>query len=234
MNGISSKKFLGIKEWNSSDRPREKMMEKGRNALSDAELLSILIGTGTRRHTALDLAKLILSDSLNQLSGLGKKEISDLVRIPGIGEAKAITIVAALELGRRRKDNQVQEKPKITCSKDAFDILYPLMEDQNHEEFWVLYLNRANKVIATRNISKGGISGTVADSRIIFKIAIELLSSAIILSHNHPSGNLKPSESDLQLTKKLKEAGNLLEIPVLDHLIIGESGYLSFADEGLI
>lgn len=224
----------GIKSWDISDRPREKLLEKGRNVLSDAELLSILIGTGTKKHTAVDLAKLVLADSGYQLTNLGRKQIADLKRIPGIGEAKALTIIAALELGRRRKDSVIEKKPKITCSKDAYDILYPLMDDHNHEEFWVLYLNRANHVISTKNISKGGIAGTVADSRIIFKNALEHLASAIILSHNHPSGNLKPSDSDIQLTKKLKEAGTFLEIPVLDHLIIGESGYLSFADEGLI
>lgn len=224
----------GIKSWSTSDRPREKLIEKGRSSLSDAELLSILIGTGTRNLTAVDLAKNILALSNNHLGELGKKQVSDLKKIQGIGEAKAITIIAALELGRRRKDTSTEDKPKITCSKDAFDILYPFMEDQVHEEFWVLYLNRANKVIAAKNISKGGISGTVADCRIIYHNALELLASAVILSHNHPSGNLKPSESDLQLTRKLKEAGAFLEIPVLDHLIIGESGYLSFADEGLI
>lgn len=223
-----------IKTWDASDRPREKLIQQGRSSLSNAELLTLLIGTGTKTHSALDLSKLILSRVNSNLSELGKLEIKNLMEIKGIGEAKAVTIVAALELGRRRKDSSSSEKVKITCSQDAYELLAPMMEDQKHEEFWVLYLNRANKVILTRNISKGGISGTVADLKIIFKNAIDNLASAVILSHNHPSGNLKPSDSDLQLTKKLKDAGTMLEIPVLDHLIIGESGYLSFADEGLI
>ena len=227
-------KVNGIKSWSVYERPREKLVERGRSALSDAELLAILIATGTKTLSALDLAKQVLSAAGNNLFDLGKMEVAELRKLKGIGEAKAKTIVSALELGRRRKESKVQDKIRITCSKDAFDIVAPLLQDQKHEEFWVIYLNRANMVVATRNISKGGIAGTVADSRIIFKQGIEILASAVILCHNHPSGNLKASDSDIQLTKKLKEAGTFLEIPVLDHLIVGESGYLSFADEGMI
>lgn len=224
----------GIKSWSPNDRPREKFLEKGRSSLTEAELLAIIIGSGTKKFTALDLAKEVLAACDNSLFELGKMEVNELCNLRGIGQARAIAIVAAIELGRRRKEAKVTDKMKITCSKDAFDIISPFLQDQKHEEFWVIYLNRANKVIATKNISKGGIAGTVADSRIIFKQGIEMLACAIILCHNHPSGNLRASEADIQLTKKLKEAGTFLEIPVLDHLIVGESGYLSFADEGMI
>jgi len=225
---------LGIKSWAEEDRPREKLMLKGKAALSDAELLGILINSGTTKLTAVDIGKEILRKTDNDLNHLAKLSVKDLSKFPGIGEARAITIVAALELGRRRKETESREKPKITCSRDAFDVLRPHLMDVPHEEFWILVLNRANQVIRPVQISAGGVSGTVADPKIIFKAALEHLASAVILSHNHPSGNLQPSQADKDLTRKLKAAGQLLDIPILDHLILSDKTYLSFADEGLL
>ncbi|MFC2176009.1 DNA repair protein RadC [Bacteroidota bacterium] len=223
----------GIRSWAEDDRPREKLLLKGKAALSDAELIAILIGSGSTNETAVDLSKRILNSLNNQLSELGKLTIKDLTAFKGIGEAKAISIIAALELGRRRKDSKPNERTKILDSRSVFDLIYPHLEDLHHEEFWVVFLNRANHVIGIENISKGGVSGTVVDPKVVFKLAVQYPASAIILCHNHPSGNLKPSTSDHQLTKKLKEAGKALDIPVLDHLIIGERDYFSFADEGV-
>lgn len=225
---------LNILSWAEEDRPREKLILKGKAALSDAELIGILIGSGTRAMSAVDLSKVILSNVSNNLNELAKLSVNDLQQFKGIGQAKAITIVSALELGRRRKESQFIQKPKITCSKDAYEIIKPELMDLSYEVFWILLLNRANQVIKKCQISAGGISGTVADPKIIFKTALEHLCSAIILVHNHPSGNLKPSAADISLTKKMKESGNLLEIPVLDHIIFTDNGYLSFADEGLL
>ncbi len=222
-----------ILSWAEEDRPREKLLLKGKAALSDAELVAILIGSGTRDLSAVDLAKIILQKANNNLNELAKLSVKDLMKIKGIGEAKAISIVSALELGRRRKESEVISKPKITCSKDAYEQIKPYLLDLPHEEFWILLLDRANKVIRPLQISQGGVSGTVADTKLIFKQAIEHLASAIILVHNHPSGNLTPSQADKDLTKKLKESGILLEIPVLDHLIFTNESYFSFADEGL-
>jgi DNA repair protein RadC len=225
---------LNILSWAEEDRPREKLILKGKAALSDAELIGILIGSGTRSLSAVDLSKLILGNVKNNLNELAKLSIKDLQQFKGIGQAKAITIVSALELGRRRKESQFIQKPKITCSQDAYEVIKPELLDLSFEVFWVLLLNRANQVIKKSQISTGGISGTVADPKIIFKTALESSCSAIILVHNHPSGNLKPSAADIHLTKKLKEAGSLLEIPVLDHLIFSDNGYYSFADEGIL
>lgn len=225
---------LNILSWAEEDRPREKLILKGKAALSDAELIGILIGSGTRAMSAVDLSKIILNNVSNNLNELAKLSVNDLQQFKGIGEAKAIAIVSALELGRRRKESQFIQKPKITCSKDAYEIIKPELMDLSYEVFWILLLNRANQVIKKCQISAGGISGTVADPKIIFKTALEHLCSAIILVHNHPSGNLKPSAADISLTKKMKESGNLLEIPVLDHIIFTDNGYLSFADEGLL
>lgn len=228
-------KKLSIKSWAEEDRPREKLLQKGCSALSDAELLAILIGSGSTKETAVELCKRILKEAANNdLNELAKLEISQFKKFNGIGEAKAITIVAALELGKRRKAAQVGAKPTITQSRDAFDYLHPRIADLPHEEFWVLYLNRANRVTFAECISSGGIAGTVADAKIIFKKAILQLASGIIVAHNHPSGSLKPSQADIQLTKKLHETGNLLEVPLLDHLIVTTLGYYSFADEGLL
>jgi DNA repair protein RadC len=223
----------GIRSWAEDDRPREKLLLKGRAALSDAELIAILIGSGSADETAVGLSKRILYSLDNQLSQLAKLSVKDLTQFKGIGEAKAISIIAALELGRRRKDTETSKRIKITGSQSAFDVVYPHLGDLNHEEFWVIFLNRANEVIGKENISKGGVSGTVVDPKVIFKQAVQFPASAIILAHNHPSGNLKPSQADHQLTKKLKEAGKALDIPVLDHLIIGERDYFSFVDESV-
>lgn len=223
----------GIRSWAEDDRPREKLLLKGRSALSDAELIAILIGSGSAEETAVGLSKRILSSLDNQLSQLAKLSVKDLTQFKGIGEAKAISIIAALELGRRRKETESNKRVKITDSQTAFDVVYPNLGDLNHEEFWVIFLNRANEVIGKENISKGGVSGTVVDPKVVFKQAVQFPASAIILAHNHPSGNLKPSQADHQLTKKLKEAGKALDIPVLDHLIIGERDYFSFVDESV-
>lgn len=223
-----------ILSWAEEDRPREKLLLKGKAALSDAELIAILIGSGTRELSAVDLSKVILQKAANNLNELAKLSIKDLMKVKGIGEAKAISIIAALELGRRRKESEVVRRPRISSSRDAYEQIQPYLLDLPHEEFWLLLLNRANEVIKPVQVSQGGVSGTVADPKIIFKFAIENLSSAIILVHNHPSGNLKPSEADKELTRRLSSAGKLLEIPVLDHLIFTDGGYLSFADEGIL
>jgi DNA repair protein RadC len=223
-----------ILSWAEEDRPREKLMLKGRAALSDAELIAILIGSGTRELSAVDLSKLILQSVGNNLNQLAKLSINDLMKFKGVGEAKAISIASALELGRRRKESEVLKKAKITSSADAYQAIRPYLMDLSHEQFWVLLLNRANEVIRPFQISIGGVAGTVADPKIIFKSAIEYLASAIILVHNHPSGNLTPSQADKDLTKRVKEAGRLLDIPILDHLIFGDNGYFSFADEGIL
>jgi len=225
---------LNIKAWAEEDRPREKLLSKGRSTLSDAELIAILIGSGNRNETAVELSKKILKSIDNDLNKLGKLSVKELMQFNGIGEAKAISIVAALELGRRRKNTDNQLKKTIKSSKDVFEEVIGVMSDLPHEEFWVLFLDRRNAVIKKSNVSKGGVSGTVADAKIIFKEAMQLLASAVILCHNHPSGNLKPSDADIQLTKKMKEIGNLVDVPVLDHLIITDKSYFSFGDEGLI
>ena len=223
---------LTIKTWAEEDRPREKLLLKGKRALSDAELIAILIGSGNATETAVDLSKRILAGAGNNLNQLGKMTVIDLCKYKGIGEAKAISIVAGLELGARRQVSEVVKLDQITSSRDGYEILRPVIADLPKEEFWVLFLNRANKVIMKDQISSGGVNGTVADLKIIFKKALELLASGIILAHNHPSGNLRPSHEDDQMTKKLVEAGRLLEIPVIDHLIVTENGYYSYADEG--
>ncbi|MCF6361116.1 MAG: DNA repair protein RadC [Cyclobacteriaceae bacterium] len=222
-----------IKEWAEEDRPREKLLLKGKSVLSEAELIGILIGSGTRTLTAVDLAKQILHSVDNNLNLLAKLSVNNLKKFKGIGEAKAINIISALELGRRRKESDQPKIIKITSSKSVYDIMTPYLQDVPHEEFWILLLNRANQLLKPVAISQGGVSGTVADPKIIFKVALESLASSIILVHNHPSGNLKPSQTDLNLTKKLKEAGRILEIPVLDHLIYTDSSYFSMADEGV-
>ena len=231
---IEEARPLNIKSWSPEDRPREKLILKGTAALSDAELIAILIGSGTANLSAVDVSKIILQNAGNNLNDLAKLSVKELTKNKGIGEAKAITIVAALELGRRRKEQDVQEKPKIISSKDSFDQLKGDLMDLPHEEFWILLLNRANRLIKKKRVSEGGVSGTVADPKIIYKMALEELASGVIVAHNHPSGNTKPSLSDIELTKKLKEAGRFLEIQLLDHIVVAGAKYLSFADEGLI
>lgn len=225
---------LGIKLWAEADRPREKLLLNGRRYLTDAELIAILIGSGNRNESAVDLSKRILADYENDLDALGKVSVKSLSKFKGIGEAKAIAIIAALELGRRRKNSDATEVISITSSKDAFEVLLPVFADLNHEEFWILILNQANRVIGKQLISKGGLAGTVADPKIIFKTAIEHNAAFIILAHNHPSGNLKPSGQDINITKKLVEGGKMLDLQVLDHLILTDRAYYSFGDEGLI
>ncbi len=227
-------KKLKIKDWAVEDRPREKMLSKGARSLSDAELIAILIGSGNLDETAVELARRILAAVDNQLNELGRKNIDFLKSFNGIGEAKAVTIAAALELGKRRKDADVFSNNKITGSKDAADYFFPILGDLNHEEFWVMLLNRGNKIIDSFMISQGGISGTVIDVRIILKPAIEKLASSMILCHNHPSGTMQASDADMKITKKIKNAADMLDITVLDHLIIGQKSYLSFADDGIL
>jgi DNA repair protein RadC len=231
---MQSEKALKIKSWSPEDRPREKLILKGKSALSDAELIAILLGSGTTAMSAVDLAKKVLHPADNNLHELARLTVKDLTKIKGIGQAKALTIVAALELGRRRKELESNEKGKITGSRDAYDLLKSDLLDIAHEEFWVLLLNRANRVIRKSQISQGGVAGTVADPKIIFKLALDDLASGVILAHNHPSGNLTASQADLDLTKKLKEAGKLLDIQVLDHIIVAGQKYFSFADEGMM
>ncbi len=222
----------GIKAWSYEDQPREKLLSQGRKSLSNAELLAIIIGSGSKERSAVDLCRSILSEYQNDLSKISKQSIADLCTFKGIGQAKAISILAALELGRRQGELQIEERPKITSSHDCYTLLRSRMEDLGEEVFKVVYLNQGNNVIDVVTLSKGGITGTVVDSRVLFRQALERKAVALIIAHNHPSGNLKPSKADSILTQKLKEAGKFLEIKLLDHLIISESGYYSFADEG--
>lgn len=222
-----------IKNWAEDERPREKMLHKGPAALTDAELLAILISSGTKEKSALDLAREILQYAGNNIHELGRVSIAELQKTKGIGEARAITISAALELGRRRQMSQGLERPIIKQSADAAEILIPLLKDLNHEVFCVLYLNQSNKVLRHEMVSSGGLTGTVADIRIILKNALLYNANKLILAHNHPSGNLKPSHADVDLTQKVNDAAKFMDIKLLDHLIIGATSYLSMADEGL-
>jgi DNA repair protein RadC len=224
---------FSIKYWAEDDQPREKLMLKGKAALSDAELIAILIGSGSRNESAVELSKRILASTGNNLNALGKMSLKQLMEFKGIGEAKAITIAAAMELGRRRREEEGVELKKITSSQAVFDIMQPIVGELPHEEFWVIYLNNSNKVIYKSQLSKGGITGTVVDVRIVFKTALEQNAVAIILCHNHPSGVLQASKQDKQITRQLKQAGQTMSINVLDHVIITEKGYLSFVDEGI-
>jgi DNA repair protein RadC len=223
-----------IQSWAEEDRPREKLMLKGKAALSDAELIAILVNSGTTDLTAVDVARLILKSVNHNLNELARLSIKDLSKFRGIGEARAISIVAALELGRRQREQARPERNRITGSRDVYEEMRPHLLDKPHEEFWILLLNRANEVLRPVQISAGGLSGTIADTRIIFKHAIEQLASGMILLHNHPSGNLTPSQADKDLTRKLRDAGRLLDVPVLDHLIFTDKAYFSFADEGIL
>lgn len=225
---------FSIKNWAIGDRPREKLIQKGKLALSDAELIAILIGSGNSKESAVELGKRILSGSNNNLNHLGKLSLKQLTEYKGIGEAKAISIIAAMELGRRRRSEEAIEKVKISSSNSVFELLQPLIGELEHEEFWILYLNNANKIIEQFQISKGGITGTLVDVRITLRKALEVGAVSLILAHNHPSGNLNPSEADKQLTRKLKTAAESLDIKILDHIIVTEKSYFSFADEGLL
>ena len=226
--------YMPIPQWAEDDRPREKFLLKGKTALSDSELLAILIGSGSRNESAVQLCQRILAFTDNNINQLGKLSVKQLMQFKGVGEAKALSIAAALELGKRRKNEDIIELPKIDCSKAIFKLMQPLIGDLPHEEFWVLFLNNSNKVIYKSQISKGGITGTIVDTRLVFKFAFEYHATAIILIHNHPSGKLEASEADKLITKKIVEAGKYLDILVLDHLIITENNYFSFADQQLL
>jgi DNA repair protein RadC len=223
-----------IRNWAEDDRPREKMLLKGRQSLSDAELIAILLVSGTRSESAVDLAKNLLKRARHNLAELSRMNLSEIVTIRGIGQARALSVLAALELGRRRNEADVLAREKITRSRDAYEIFRSTMGDRPYEEFWIILLNKANKVLGKCNISEGGVSGTVVDPKKIFKISLDHHASAIILGHNHPSGVVTPSEADTRITKKIHDAGALLDVNVLDHLIIGDDSYYSFADEGAI
>jgi DNA repair protein RadC len=225
---------LSIKSWSENDRPREKLMLLGKDSLSDAELLSILIRTGTASQNALEVARSVLLLGNNNLADLSRLTIEDLSKVNGLGKVKAITIIAALELGRRRRTAESSNIQKIKTSIEAVEIFRPHLADLSHEEFWILLLNRANVIIGKKNVSRGGLSGTLVDPKIIFKESIESRASGIILCHNHPSGNNRPSDADIRLTQKIKEGGRHLEISILDHIIIAGSSFYSFADEGLL
>ena len=225
---------FSIKNWFQDDQPREKLRDKGKLTLSDAELVAILIGSGNRNESAVDLCKRILASVDNNLNALGKVSLKHLMEFNGIGEAKAITITAALELGRRRKFEDAVKQEKITSSRDVYDIMQPVLGELSHEEFWVIYLNNSNKVLQKQQLSKGGITGTLVDVRLVLKQALEVGATALILCHNHPSGTLKASEADKKITQKLKTAGLSLDIKVLDHIIVTEKAYFSFADETIL
>ena len=228
------KEAFSIKNWSQDDQPREKLLYKGKAALSDAELVAILISSGNREESAVALCKRILSSTDNNLSALGKMSIKQLTAFKGIGEAKAISIIAALEIGRRRRGEEALQKKKITSSKSVFELMQPIIGELEHEEFWIIYLNNSNKVIHKNQLSKGGITGTLVDVRLVLKNALEVGALGLILAHNHPSGTLKPSEADKNITQKLKTAAESLDIKVLDHLIITEKAYFSFADENVL
>ncbi len=224
----------GIKSWTEADRPREKLLTRGRESLTDAELLAILIGSGNTELTAVGLSQQILKSASNNLHELGRKELSELMIFKGIGEAKAITIAAALEIGRRRQIMNPITKPVVESSVDAYNLIAPLLKDINHEEFWILLMNHGGRLIKRMKVSSGGVSQTLVDPRMIFKKALDCLASKIILVHNHPSGSLKPSYQDIGITKKLQKGGKLLDILIDDHIIISENGYFSFSDEGMM
>tara|TARA_R110002049_G_scaffold305931_2_gene503547 strand:- start:3903 stop:4601 length:699 start_codon:yes stop_codon:yes gene_type:complete len=225
---------FSIKNWSDGDKPREKLVQKGKSVLSDAELIAILIGSGSRNESAVELSKRILASVNNNLNELGKLSIKQLMQFKGIGEAKAVSIAAALEVGRRRRGEKAQKISKITSSKDVFELLQPSLGELPHEEFWIVYLNNSNKVIHTAQLSKGGITGTLVDVRLVLKQALEIGAIGLILAHNHPSGGLIPSMADKQITEKLKTAAQALDIKVLDHIIITQREYYSFADEDIL
>jgi len=226
--------YRSIKNWADDDKPREKLAAKGKEALSNAELIAILLGNGTRNKSAVDLARDILKLADNDLNKLARLSIADLSKIDGIGPAKAITIISAIELGSRRKTTKVSNEEFVRSSSDAFQFFGPMLQDKEYEEFWVLLLNRNNKIIKPYRVSDGGVSGTVADPKRIFKAALENNATQVVLCHNHPSGNRQPSSADIKLTERLVYAGKQIDIDIVDHIIVAENGYYSFADEGKI
>ncbi len=225
---------ITIKDWSSADRPREKLVSKGRLAMTEAELLAILLGTGYKSVSALSLAKDILSKNENSLANLAKLEIEDFLEFKGIGQAKAVGLIAMLELGRRQNKLSPKSLKRVSSSQEVYEHMYPYLKDLNHEEFWAIHLNASNSIIEAQKMSSGGLTGTMADVRMIFNLALKKKATALIVAHNHPSGNNTPSEADKRLTKKLKDAGDILDIPLLDHIIFADSVYFSFADEGLL
>jgi DNA repair protein RadC len=233
MNDTNYDAKTSIKSWAEEDRPREKMLAKGKSILSDAELVAILIGSGSVEENAIQLAQRILDSVNGNLTELGRRTIKDLMKFKGIGEARAIAIASALELGRRRQFSDILQRDSITCARDVYDTLLPQLIDLPHEEFWILMLNRSNHIIGRHRVSIGGVTGTVVDAKMVFKPALDALACSIVLAHNHPSGKLQPSSQDIDLTRKLKKAGESLDIQVVDHLIIAQSGFYSFADNGI-
>ncbi len=225
---------LSIKQWADDDKPREKLLNKGRSILSDTELIAILIGSGNKEESAVELAKRILAYTGNNLHELGKLSVKQLMQFKGIGKAKAVTIAAALEMGRRRRDQDLPKNIRVSSSQKAYDVLHPLIGELPHEEFWIMYLNNSNKILHKEQLSKGGITGTLVDIRLVLKQALEQGAVGLIVAHNHPSGTLKPSHSDRQITEKLKTAAQSLDIKVMDHLIVTQKAYFSFADEGIL
>lgn len=231
---LHSAPTITIKDWSEEDQPREKLLNKGERTLSDAELVAILIGSGSRNESAVALSQRMLKSVDNNLQALGKLSLSQLMEFKGIGQAKAITIAAAMELGRRRKDEEPKRLRQITSSQSVFQLMQPLLGELPHEEFWIIYMNNSNKVIRKEQLSKGSITGTLVDVRLVYKVALEIFATSIILCHNHPSGKLMPSTADRELTRKLKDAGECLDVKVLDHVIVSQQGYYSFADEGTL
>lgn len=226
--------YIPINQWAEDDRPREKFIKRGRQALTDSELMAILIGSGSKNESAVDLCKRVLADCGQDLGRLGALSLQEMMKYKGIGEAKALTLAAALELGRRRRETEAPQRRAINSSQEAYDLLAPALMDLTHEEFWLLLLNRANKMIKKLSVSKGGFTGTIADAKVIFKTALDHNATQIILCHNHPSGNNKPSQTDIQLTRRLVEGAKLLDLSIVDHIIIADRQYFSFADEGLL
>ena len=229
---MEPEKRLTIREWAEDDRPREKLLNKGAPALSDAELLAILVSSGIKEESAVELCKRILSDNHNNLNELARLSISDLEKYKGIGEAKAISIVAALEIGKRRKTSDALDRKKITQSSDLFELFEPILLDLNHEEFWVAFMNGANKVLDTKRLTQGGMRQTVVDVPMLLRMGLERSSHAIAVAHNHPSGENYPSKEDLSITQKIKTGCEAVGIRLLDHIIIAGGKYYSFADEG--
>lgn len=227
-------KNLSIKDWSVEDRPREKLMKSGVQALSNAELIALLIGSGTRETNAVEVARNILASAGNNLHELGRFNTADLLKVKGIGTAKAITLLAALELGSRKNHTGEIDKIIIRNSQTAYEVLYSMIGELGHEEFWIIILNRAHKVIKTEKISQGGLTGTVIDTRLILKHALDKKATSLIIAHNHPSGNRSPSEADISITRKIKSAAEIMDINVLDHIIVAGLNYYSFADEGVM
>ncbi len=225
---------MSIKFLAEDDRPREKFLLKGKNSLSDAELLAIILGSGSREESAVELARKILNSVNNNWHNLSLLHIGDLIKFKGVGEAKAISVATALEIGRRKAAQEVPERVQISCSKDSYNLLQPVLADLQTEQFWVVFLNQNNRIITKMGLTSGGINQSVVDIRVLFKHALDHLATGVIIAHNHPSGNLQPSSHDINITKQIEKAGDLLQIKLLDHIIVAQNSYFSFADQGLL